>query len=305
MHAIGDIGTGFSNVTQPSIGSPKFAKPDNMSSLLDMRDVQSSLSQPSLNMELGAPSGTTNFVTFPDGTVEGREHTPSSFQQGQRSRPILPKPSKPGVSTSSENNKGAASELRIARPPAEGRGKNQLLPRYWPRITDQELQQLSGDLNSHIVPLFEKILSASDAGRIGRLVLPKACAEAYFPPITQSEGIPVRIQDIKGREWTFQFRFWPNNNSRMYVLEGVTPCIQSMQLKAGDTITFSRIDPGGKLVMGFRRSTNNDEDTQDIQAPGLPNCTASGETSFSGTVETLLTLMVILAGTIVRTTGGG
>ena len=32
-------------------------------------------------------------------------------------------------------------------------------------------------LNSTIVPLFEKVLSASDAGRIGRLVLPKACAE--------------------------------------------------------------------------------------------------------------------------------
>ena len=27
------------------------------------------------------------------------------------------------------------------------------------------------------MPLFEKMLSASDAGRIGRLVLPKACAE--------------------------------------------------------------------------------------------------------------------------------
>ncbi|KAG6751406.1 hypothetical protein POTOM_045942 [Populus tomentosa] len=291
MHAIGDIGTGFSNVTQPSIGSPKFSKPDNMSSLLDLRDMHSTLSQPSLSMALGAPSVTTNFVTCPDGAVEGKEQrkTPS-FRQGQRSRPILPKPSKPGLSVSSENNIGAASELRIARPPAEGRGKNQLLPRYWPRITDQELQQLSGDLNSNIVPLFEKILSASDAGRIGRLVLPKACAEAYFPPISQSEGIPLRIQDIKGREWTFQFRFWPNNNSRMYVLEGVTPCIHSMQLKAGDTITFSRIDPGGKLVMGFRKSTNNDEDTQDVQASGLLDGTASGETSFSGTVETLLTL---------------
>ena len=148
-------------------------------------------------------------------------------------------------------------------------------------------------LNSTIVPLFEKVLSASDAGRIGRLVLPKACAEvylkdyslqgfftflhfflfyllvllaveevqvsslfflssrshififydlkrmqAYFPPISQSEGLPLRIQDIKGNEWTFQFRFWPNNNSRMYVLEGVTPCIQSMQLQAGDTGIF-------------------------------------------------------------------
>lgn len=31
-----------------------------------------------------------------------------------------------------------------------------------------------------ITPLFEKMLSASDAGRIGRLVLPKACAEVQF-----------------------------------------------------------------------------------------------------------------------------
>ncbi|CAL5336719.1 unnamed protein product [Camellia sinensis] len=86
------------------------------------------------------------------------------------------------------------------------------------------------------------MLSASDAGRIGRLVLPKKCAEAYFPPISQPDGLPLKVQDSKGKEWMFQFRFWPNNNSRMYVLEGVTPCIQSMQLQAGDVVTFSRIE---------------------------------------------------------------
>jgi hypothetical protein len=43
------------------------------------------------------------------------------------------------------------------------------------------LSMLSKSLNSNIVPLFEKILSASDAGRIGRLVLPKACAEVIQP----------------------------------------------------------------------------------------------------------------------------
>jgi hypothetical protein len=59
--------------------------------------------------------------------------------------------------------------------------------------------------------------------------------QAYFPAISQAEGLPMKIQDITGKEWVFQFRFWPNNNSRMYVLEGVTPCIQSMQLQAGDT----------------------------------------------------------------------
>ena len=35
-------------------------------------------------------------------------------------------------------------------------------------------------LKSTVVPLFEKVLSASDAGRIGRLVLPKACAEVFL-----------------------------------------------------------------------------------------------------------------------------
>lgn len=63
--------------------------------------------------------------------------------------------------------------------------------------------------------------------------------QAYFPPISHPEGVPLKIQDVKGNNWVFQFRFWPNNNSRMYVLEGVTPWIQSWQLQAGDTGCFS------------------------------------------------------------------
>lgn len=155
--------------------------------------------------------------------------------------------------------------IRIVKPRGDVRGKNQLLSRYCPRITEQELQQISGDANSVITPLFEKMLSASDAGRIGRLVLPKKCAEAYFPPISQPEGLPLKVQDAKGSEWVFQFRFWPNNNSRMYVLEGVTPCIQSMQLQAGDTVTFSRLEPEGKLVMGFRKASISPSSDQVIE----------------------------------------
>ncbi|GMJ14859.1 VIVIPAROUS1/ABI3-LIKE2, VP1/ABI3-LIKE 2, HSI2-like 1 [Hibiscus trionum] len=258
------VGAGFSNAMQPNVRPANFAKIDNAIPALDVRDIHDSLPQPYLSMSVGGPSGNPNFLLpFSSGLVDGKEprKTWSTFQQGQQSRRILPKPSKNGPTTSSELNKGIIPQTRITRPPVEGRGKNHLLPRYWPRITDQELQKLSGDLKSTIVPLFEKVLSASDAGRIGRLVLPKACAEAYFPPISQSEGLPLRIQDVNGKEWTFQFRFWPNNNSRMYVLEGVTPCIQSMQLRAGDTVTFSRIDPGGKLVMGFRKATDSDTQT--------------------------------------------
>ncbi|KAK6163865.1 hypothetical protein DH2020_000729 [Rehmannia glutinosa] len=252
-----------------------------------VKDTYESLAQPSLNFSLTTPSGSSSSVLpFPGGNIEGSEQSKGSFQQGQKTRHILPKPPKPSPTAVSETNKGTVSQTRVARPPAEGRGRNQLLPRYWPRITDQELQQLSGDLKSTIVPLFEKILSASDAGRIGRLVLPKACAEAYFPPINQSEGIPIRIQDIKGKEWTFQFRFWPNNNSRMYVLEGVTPCIQNMQVQAGDTVTFSRRDPGGQLVIGCRKATNN-VDVQDSQTPAVASGDSPGETSFSGVTDNL------------------
>ncbi|XP_010414264.1 PREDICTED: B3 domain-containing transcription repressor VAL1 [Camelina sativa] len=240
---------------------------------------ESSPSQPSLNMGLSVLPYSPSFST--EG-IEGKKHIGASSQSNMvhcSASNILQKPSKPAMSTPPVGSKSA--QARIGRPPVEGRGKGHLLPRYWPKYTDKEVQQISGNLNLNIVPLFEKTLSASDAGRIGRLVLPKACAEAYFPPISQSEGIPLKIQDVKGKEWTFQFRYWPNNNSRMYVLEGVTPCIQSMLLQAGDTVTFSRVEPGGKLIMGSRKSANGG----DMQGCGVTNGTSTEDTSSSGVTE--------------------
>ncbi|CAN4078211.1 unnamed protein product [Withania somnifera] len=184
---------------------------------------------------------------------EPTDHSKVSVSVPQQTTLLTP----PGKLLGSHATVDSAGETQVRNPKTrgDGRGKHHLLPRYWPRITDEELQKLSGDSNSVITPLFEKMLSASDAGRIGRLVLPKKCAEAYFPPISNPEGLPLKMQDLKGKEWNFQFRFWPNNNSRMYVLEGVTPCIQSMQLQAGDIVTFSRIEPEGKLVMGCRKAS--------------------------------------------------
>ncbi|TKY56608.1 B3 domain-containing transcription repressor VAL2 [Spatholobus suberectus] len=248
-------GRRFSTVMKPSSHSLAFTTLQNNRPTWETKSMHKSHS---LNISLGTSSGNSVLPSASE-TVEGRlegNALSSPFHQGQRSLSILSKPLTNGITVNLETNKGMISQERLARPPADGRGKNLLLSRYWPRITDRELEQLSG-LKSTIVPLFEKVLSASDAGRIGRLVLPKSCAEAYFPPISESEGLPLQIQDVKGNEWTFQFRFWPNNNSRMYVLEGVTPCIQALQLNAGDTVTFSRIDPGGKFVMGFRRASDS------------------------------------------------
>lgn len=153
MHKIEEVGPGFSGVTQSSIGSLTFGKPDNGRTMLEVKDMHESLAQPSLNMTLGTPSGSSNFVLpFSGGIVDGREQSKplSPFQQGQRSRPILPKLLKSGIAGGSETNRGVFTHIRTARPPGEGRGKNQLLPRYWPRITDRELEKLSGEYPSLI-----------------------------------------------------------------------------------------------------------------------------------------------------------
>ncbi|CAN4081528.1 unnamed protein product [Withania somnifera] len=290
LHPAGESGSAFSsNLRQASAEFSKYAKLDSYIGYRGVVEIHGSMVQTNLSIGLSAPSPNTKLfpTTLDDGDLNKKI---SSLQQGSRSRNLLPKPPKCTSALGPETSAGIIPKIRVARPPVEGRIKNQLLPRYWPRITDQELQQISGDSNSTIVPLFEKVLSASDAGRIGRLVLPKACAEAYFPPISQPEGLPLRIQDVKGKEWVFQFRFWPNNNSRMYVLEGVTPCIQSMQLQAGDTVTFSRMDPEGKLLMGFRKvSTVNS--TQENRLSAIPKSVFSTERASLSAMPENLPLM--------------
>ncbi|CDP06390.1 unnamed protein product [Coffea canephora] len=252
----GEFGSPFLSVlNQTSVEAAQNAQLNEYKEYMPIKDTHGSSVQTNLTISPPATSGDKIFLPAVVAEERPLNKKSSSFSQGSRSRHLLPKPVKSIMAAGLEANVSSLTQLRVARPPVEGRIKNQLLPRYWPRITDQELRQISGDSNSTVVPLFEKVLSASDAGRIGRLVLPKACAEAYFPPISQPEGLPLRIQDVQGKEWVFQFRFWPNNNSRMYVLEGVTPCIQSMQLQAGDTVTFSRMDPEGKLLMGFRKAS--------------------------------------------------
>ncbi|KAG8079312.1 hypothetical protein GUJ93_ZPchr0007g5470 [Zizania palustris] len=297
--SIGDMGRmPFLTRSQSALESPQCARRDENKDPTPESTTSESLSEACLSMSLGiasngnkleATSTVERHMLSPNtGFSEGRELSTalSPFQHAQRARHFLTRSPRVGEGAAFDPTKDMIPHLRVARPPAEGRGRNQLLPRYWPRITDQELQQISGDSNSTIVPLFEKVLSASDAGRIGRLVLPKACAEAYFPPISQPEGRPLTIQDAKGKEWHFQFRFWPNNNSRMYVLEGVTPCIQSLQLQAGDTVTFSRIEPGGKLVMGFRKATNT-VSLPDSQISAIANGSILGDALFSSTNENL------------------
>nr|XP_043609785.1 B3 domain-containing protein Os07g0679700-like [Erigeron canadensis] len=237
---------------------------------------------------LGSNSVDQQFMGFSalatsNGVVEVRvqEKVPSNKEEQQPPQ-IVPKSLNSGVSIKSQVNKGTGSGNRASKPHGEGRGNNQLLPKYVPKITEQEMLQIYGGLSSSctITPLFEKVLSASDAGRVGRLVLPKACAEAYFPAIDHSEGVPVKITDTNGKEWTFQFRYWLNNNSRMYVLEGISPFIRSLKLQAGDTVIFSRLDPENRLVMVCQKAPISEDATAlPTTVNGDLICTGNGNSS--------------------------
>ncbi|KAG6525788.1 B3 domain-containing protein Os07g0563300-like isoform X2 [Zingiber officinale] len=221
------------------------------------------ISLPSSNVK-EEPSSLSLVASIPSANGSKEQHKFSTKQSQPQAGTPLSKQFYPQSVHDAERQ----TQMHNEKPRIDSRVRPQLLPRYWPRITDQELQQISGNSNVVITPLFEKMLSASDAGRIGRLVLPKKCAEAYFPAISQPEGLPLKVKDANGKDWVFQFRFWPNNNSRMYVLEGVTPCIQAMQLQAGDTVTFSRMDPEGTLIMGFRKASgaSNEQDLQTLKS---------------------------------------
>lgn len=146
VRLIEEAGSNLSNVTCSSIGV--LSTEDHIRFQEKLKDLNMSPRHTSSNINLEDLIGGSNFtMPFPSGHLEGSETNsePPSFQQGASSCPMLPIPSKPGSAAGAGTSKFTVPQVRVARPPAEGRGKNQLLPRYWPRITDQELQQLAGE----------------------------------------------------------------------------------------------------------------------------------------------------------------
>ncbi|XP_059661561.1 B3 domain-containing protein Os07g0563300-like isoform X2 [Cornus florida] len=146
-----------------------------------------------------------------------------------------------------------SSETQIGNREPQGDAARDLHidPQYCPRVSNLEVQQVSRGSNSIVIPLFEKSLSASDADqKLARLVIPKKCAEAFFPNISVPHGFPIKIQDTDGKEWEFQFRYWPNGSSKMYVLEGLKDYMILMQWQVGD-IDFASRSYSPKAIVKF------------------------------------------------------
>ncbi|KAJ8534603.1 hypothetical protein K7X08_016331 [Anisodus acutangulus] len=102
--------------------------------------------------------------------------------------------------------------------------------------------------------LLQKVLKQSDVGNLGRIVLPKKEAESHLPELESRDGITIAMEDIGiSRVWNIKYRFWPNNKSRMYLLENTGDFVRANGLQEGDFIVIYADTKCGKyLIRGIK-----------------------------------------------------
>ncbi|GMI96687.1 ABNORMAL SHOOT 2, NGATHA-Like 1 [Hibiscus trionum] len=119
----------------------------------------------------------------------------------------------------------------------------------------EDRTEISPDQNLLTEPMFEKLLTPSDVGKLNRLVIPKQHAEKYFPLGGESsdKGLLLSFEDELGKCWRFRYSYW--NSSQSYVLtKGWSRYVKEKQLDAGDIILFQRHrSDGDRFFIGCRR----------------------------------------------------
>ncbi|CAK9875381.1 unnamed protein product [Sphagnum jensenii] len=111
-------------------------------------------------------------------------------------------------------------------------------------------EQQEGNNMDALVFLLHKELRPSDVSNLGRIVLPKKEAEYHLPFLQAREGMSLAMEDFdSGKIWTFRYRFWPNNKSRMYLLEITGDFVKAHNLQEGDLLILYRNALQGNYVV--------------------------------------------------------
>ncbi|KAE8709358.1 B3 domain-containing transcription factor ABI3 [Hibiscus syriacus] len=115
-------------------------------------------------------------------------------------------------------------------------------------------RQQGWKLEKNLRFLLQKVLKQSDVGNLGRIVLPKKEAETHLPELKARDGISIDMEDIgTSRVWNMRYRFWPNNKSRMYLLENTGDFVRTNGLQEGDFIViYSDVKCGKYLIRGVK-----------------------------------------------------
>ncbi|XP_059591858.1 B3 domain-containing protein LFL1 isoform X2 [Vitis vinifera] len=85
-----------------------------------------------------------------------------------------------------------------------------------------------------------------------------ALAETYLPTLYTIEGTLISMEDMDGLgTWTFRFRYWINNLTRMYVLENTGEFVRAHGLCANDFIILYKDNRNDKYVIRGSKSIYN------------------------------------------------
>ncbi|XP_010528138.1 PREDICTED: B3 domain-containing transcription factor FUS3-like [Tarenaya hassleriana] len=118
--------------------------------------------------------------------------------------------------------------------------------------------------------LFQKELKNSDVSSLRRMILPKKAAEAHLPALDSKEGIFISMEDLDGLHvWSFKYRYWPNNNSRMYVLENTGDFVNVHGLQLGDFIMVYQDHLSHNYVIQARKASEEEEEEEEDVYVGL------------------------------------
>nr|CAB3488678.1 unnamed protein product [Digitaria exilis] len=132
-----------------------------------------------------------------------------------------------------------------------------------------EIEDLNQD-NGHIINvqsnavncqdyrmILRKDLTNSDVGNIGRIVLPKKDAEPNLPILEDKDGLMLEMDDFElPAVWKFKYRYWPNNKSRMYILEITGEFVKRHGLQAKDILIIYKNKKSGRYVARAVKAEN-------------------------------------------------
>ncbi|KAL3645070.1 B3 domain-containing transcription factor [Castilleja foliolosa] len=130
--------------------------------------------------------------------------------------------------------------------------------------------------------LLQKVLKQSDVGNLGRIVLPKKEAESHLPELETRDGITIPMEDIgTSCVWNMRYRFWPNNKSRMYLLENTGDFVRQNGLQEGDFIVlYSDTKSGKYMIRGIKvRDPDAKTETKKPTKQNVRNLSLAGNSS--------------------------
>ncbi|XP_035840502.1 B3 domain-containing transcription factor LEC2 isoform X2 [Helianthus annuus] len=83
--------------------------------------------------------------------------------------------------------------------------------------------------------LLRKMLTYTDVGFLGRILLPKKAAEQNLPALASKEGVEVILREVySNKEWKMTYRYWANQKGNIYLFDQCADFVKENLLNEGD-----------------------------------------------------------------------